>query len=155
MAKLWVHVLHQKKGHETDCLAACAAMILSHLGIKVNYRQLLRLLEVDPLLGAFSSNITRLEQLSVNVEYGDHADLPKIEQHLSQGQPVITFVDTGELPYWNERTFHAVVVVGIDEQFLYLNDPAFDEAPQIVGRGDFELAWIEQDERYAVITAGQ
>ena len=30
-----------------------------------------------------------------------------------------------------------------------LNDPAFEEAPKVVSRGDFDLAWLERDEVYA------
>jgi len=46
-----------------------------------------------------------------------------------------------------------VVAVGIDERRVYLNDPFFDAAPQSVSRLEFELAWDEMDNVYAVITA--
>ncbi len=62
------------------------------------------------------------------------------------------FVNTIELDYWTEATRHAVVVVGIDERQVYLNDPFFEVAPQIVSRLEFELAWDEMDNSYAVIT---
>jgi hypothetical protein len=35
---------------------------------------------------------------------------------------------------------------------VYLNDPAFVQAPMQVSIGDFDLAWLEHDEKYAVIT---
>jgi uncharacterized protein YvpB len=44
-----------------------------------------------------------------------------------------------------------VLVVGFDEHAVYINDPAFEQAPQRVPRADFELAWLEFDYRYAVI----
>jgi uncharacterized protein YvpB len=53
--------------------------------------------------------------------------------------------------YWTYATDHAVLVVGYDEQAVYINDPAFEQAPQRVSRADFELAWLEFDYRYAVI----
>ena len=35
---------------------------------------------------------------------------------------------------------------------LYVNDPYRSEAPIAVPRGDFELAWLERDYHYALIT---
>jgi ABC-type bacteriocin/lantibiotic exporter with double-glycine peptidase domain len=49
-------------------------------------------------------------------------------------------------------THHAVVIIGIDGDRVYLNDPAFVTAPQIVARDEFEPAWIEHNYRFAVIT---
>jgi len=80
--------------------------------------------------------------------------LEELELRIAQGQPCIVFLDTAELPYWSEATFHAVVVVGMDDEYIYVNDPAFDEAPQRITWGDFDLAWIEEGYYYAVISAG-
>ncbi len=46
---------------------------------------------------------------------------------------------------------HAVVVTGLDDDYIYLNDPAFTNAPIQVRRGDFDLAWLAQDEYYALL----
>jgi uncharacterized protein YvpB len=69
-----------------------------------------------------------------------------------QGQPVIVFVRTGELPYWTYSVDHALVVVGFGDAELYVNDPHFVEAPIAVPQDDFELAWLERDYAYALIT---
>lgn len=73
---------------------------------------------------------------------------------LQNGVPAIIFLRTGDLPYWQHQTDHAVIVVGYDDeaQLIYLNDPYFDEAPIAVSVSDFELAWLERDYHYAVIT---
>ncbi|MEZ4732190.1 MAG: hypothetical protein R3E79_34160 [Caldilineaceae bacterium] len=52
----------------------------------------------------------------------------------------------------NKVADHAVVVVGFDEQSIYLHDPEFAESPINVSYGDFDLAWLEHDEMYAVLT---
>jgi predicted double-glycine peptidase len=67
------------------------------------------------------------------------------------GWPVIVPLRTGELPHWSENIDHAVVVVGMDEHSVYLNDPAFATAPIQVPHGDFDLAWLEREEYYAVL----
>ncbi len=63
----------------------------------------------------------------------------------------IAFVNTACLSYWPEATRHAVVVVGLDAERVYLNDPFFDAAPQYTSRLEFELAWDEFDNAYAVL----
>ncbi len=130
---------------------ACAAMVLNHIGVTVNYRQLVHTLAIVPGVGAGSFNIQHLEKLGVSVAYqqGTIADL---RTRLRSNQPCIAFVDTGQLPYWNESANHALVVVGLDEDHVYVHDPEFPIAPLQVSIGDFDLAWLEHDEMYAVIT---
>jgi len=125
-------------------------MVLDYIGQPVNYDRLLRLLQIDPEYGTVARNILRLSELGVEVLY-TRGTLDDIRNHLAANQPCIAFVNTGELPYWKERTGHAVVVIGIDDESVYLNDPAFTAAPQVISHGDFLLAWMEVEEYYAVI----
>ena len=69
-------------------------------------------------------------------------------------------VATELLPYWLLRTDlpeaermaeHAVVVVGIDDHNLYVNDPDFAVAPQVVKLDWFVEAWAYHNDAYAVI----
>jgi hypothetical protein len=71
---------------------------------------------------------------------------------LSTGSPVIVFVRTSELPYWHEDTAHALVLVGLDDTFAYVLDPAYpSEIPVSVEIGDFALAWSYFEQAYALI----
>ncbi|MBK8050377.1 MAG: hypothetical protein IPK16_26700 [Anaerolineales bacterium] len=57
-----------------------------------------------------------------------------------------------ELPHWHgHQAQHAVLVVGIEHQALYLHDPALPDGPTAVSIDDFLLAWQEMDNRYAVL----
>lgn len=132
-----------------DCLAACAAMVLDYLGLSLPHTKLLNLLDTGPY-GAPRRNILRLTTLGLEVNYGE-ATPSILAAYLESEHPVIAFVDTGELPYWSESTNHAVVVAGINAEAVLLYDPAFD-SPQVVLRGDFELAWLECDNVCALIT---
>jgi ABC-type bacteriocin/lantibiotic exporter with double-glycine peptidase domain len=145
-------VPHQRQQSDGDCLAACAAMLLAHLGHRIDYPHLLQLLNIQPY-GAPAGNIRRLSQLKLNVTYSQ-TDLAGLETMLEQGQPVIVFVRTSELPHWTYATDHALVVVGYDDRQVYVNDPDRDEGemPITIPRGDFELAWLERDYYYALIT---
>lgn len=142
------HVQQQQPG---ECLAACAQMILTYLAIPVTYQKLLKLVQVKSGIGTPVAHLRFLEQLNLEVVYRQGGSFDELADHLRQGHPCMVFLKTGELSYWPEATDHAVVVVGLDEQFIYVNDPAFPDAPVQVERGEFDLAWLEWDERYAVL----
>ena len=142
-------VPHREQAQASDCLAACAAMVLGYLGQPVSYTQLLSLLGIGPV-GAPRRNITRLSRFGLKVTYGE-STLPIVEARLQAGQPVIAFVDTGELSYWTVASNHAVVVVGMEGDVVLVNDPAFPSAPQRVERGEFELAWLNADNACAIV----
>jgi ABC-type bacteriocin/lantibiotic exporter with double-glycine peptidase domain len=141
---------HHKQRQQADCLAACVAMVLEYWKQPLAYTRLIALLGIQDF-GAPSSNVRRLADLGLSVSF-DQGDLASLEVHLQRGEPCIVFLRTGELPYWVEDTGHAVVVVGLDSDTVYFNDPAFDKAPQQVSHGDFLLAWLDFDYDYAVIT---
>lgn len=132
-------VPHQQQHERGECLVACAAMILVYLGVSITYKRLLKLLQVRSQIGAPASSIHKLEQLGITVVY-QQGTLAELHSHLANGRPCIVFLKTGELPYWDEDSDHAVVVVGLDDNLVYLNDPEFPDAPIQVPRGDFDLA---------------
>ncbi|HID53336.1 MAG TPA: hypothetical protein EYP41_15060 [Anaerolineae bacterium] len=88
--------------------------------------------------------------LSIQIKQGEIADL---QNCLIKNIPPIIFVNTAELPYWSEPTGHALVVVGIDETHIFVNDPAFPDAPESLAIAALELARLEMDQFFAVILA--
>lgn len=151
MTQLILPVPHVSQRQQGECLAACVAMMLLHLGQAVNYDHLLKLLRVKSGIGAPISNVLQLDKLGLSITYrqGTWSDL---QNHLLNNQPCLTPVQSGELPYWTEDTYHAVVVIGLDDDNIYLNDPALPASPISAPRGDFDLAWLARDEMYAVLT---
>lgn len=151
MPAVFLEIEHVQQHNDGECLAACAAMVLNFIGIPVAYKRLIRMLEIKGDFGTPSFKIRNLARLGVRVAY-EQGNLDILRTHLQAGQPCITFVKTGELPYWTRNLDHAVVVAGIDDEFVYLNDPDLPTAPTSVSLGDFDLAWLEHDEMYAVLT---
>lgn len=101
--------------------------------------------------GTPASNIRRLTGWGFQVRY-DTSSLRELRTFLSAGQPPIVFLRTADLPYAEEDAPHAVVVVGIDDDTVYLLDPDYpDQAPVMVSIGDFALAWSHFDQACAVI----
>lgn len=142
-------VSHRKQLQQSDCLAACAAMLLEHLQLPIEYARLVQLLAIRSYGAAFS-NLRRLEELGVSVVI-EKGSLAKLRRALDQGLPIVVAVNTGPLTYWTDDTAHALVVVGIEQETVLVNDPEFSQAPQAVPLDEFLLAWLEQDYRQALI----
>ncbi len=153
MPKILLNVSHRKQRlRSAECLPACVAMVLGYLGQPVEYNALLSLLHTRSDVGTAAANVRYLETLGVNVRLF-HADLDTVRESLVNDWPVIAFVETAPLLYWSEDTDHAVLIVGIDDEAVYVNDPEFEQVPQRIPRVQFELAWFRFDNLCAVITA--
>ena len=150
MRPILLPIPHRVQHEDGECLVACALMALAHIDISIPYQRLSNLLQTKKQLGTPASNVLKLRQLGIKVVY-EQGTLNKLYSYLAHNRPCIAFVKTIELPYWDQVTDHAVVVVGIDNEFVYLNDPVSPTAPIQVSHGDFELAWQEWDELYAVL----
>ena len=77
--------------------------------------------------------------------------LADLRAALSQGVPPIVLVYTGELPYWNLAAAHAVVLLGIENNWAVLNDPGVRQAAIRVSLDDLLLAWDEMANLYALL----
>lgn len=147
-----IAVPHIQQKRTGECLAACALMICSYLKIAIDYQRLVRLLEIKQEVGVSFSKIHNLEKLRLTVVYQKGGTLQQLYNLLTAGWPVIVSVQTKELPYWNGvASLHAVVLVGMDKEYVYLNDPEWPEAPVQVSIGDFDLAWLARGERFALL----
>ena len=125
MPKTLLAVSHLRQQAESDCLPVCVQMALIYLGRSVPYEDLVRLLGTR-WFGTPSENILRLEQLGIQVTLRE-LSWAEIEAALIRQQPVIAFVATADLPYGSTTADHVVVMVGIDAEFVYVNDPYFAE----------------------------
>lgn len=130
-------------------------MVLDFLNHEIEYSRFLQLLKIQSY-GAPAGNIRHLAQLGLSVTYSV-TDIDGLYSMLDGGMPVIVFLRTKDLPYWSHQTDHAVVVVGYEpeSQTVYLNDPYFDQAAIGVSRDLFELAWLERDYFYAVVSQAE
>jgi ABC-type bacteriocin/lantibiotic exporter with double-glycine peptidase domain len=139
MPTISLAVPHCKQEWNKSCVAACTRMVLLFHGRDVPEADLRVLLKTDAE-GSKPSSLTALASLGFDVTFVQ-ATLGDLEAALSAGSPPIVFVYTGLLGYWPVTCDHAAVVVGLDDDFVYLNDPYFDTAPQKVERREFLAAW--------------
>ena len=147
----WLRVPHYKQSQEGLCLPACVRMVLAYLGRDTDEDRLAQTLKTRSF-GTPADNIRFLGKLGYTVlfERGTESDL---RRWLGQSLPCIVFLKTEALPYWKTEHAHAVVLVGLSDDVAHVNDPAFDDAPQVIPLEHFLLAWSEFDYEYAVITS--
>lgn len=149
MQKILLDVSHLTQHAESDCLPICAMMVLNYLDLNTSYTRLSKLLGTRSF-GTPSDNIQRLSQLGVNVILTEL--LPtQIHDYLQEGCPVIAFVSTADFPHWDVDTDHTVVIIGMDEEVVYINDPYFSVAPQEVLHPLFELSQLKFNYKCAVL----
>ena len=136
-----LNVTHSRQETETGCLVACVQMALSYLGISRSQDELAQVMCSVPHVGTIGRNVLNLQSPTVQVTY-TQGSLEWLRTWINQGVPVITLVQTAELPYWaGVEAQHAVVVVGLDDDNVHVLDPA--RGPEILSvlHGDFLLAW--------------
>jgi len=142
------HRIQQADGY---CLPACVEMVLAYWGIERNQQDLARQMGTIPNFGTPGSSVLRLSSKQIQVDYSQ-GDLESIKHALANDIPPIALVWTGELLYWQYETAHAVAITGIEGDFLFLNDPAYEQPDIRVSVGDFYLAWDEMANHYALLT---
>jgi len=128
-------------------------MVCAYWQVEVKYRDLLDVLEIEPDAGTPFSKIRYLSRLGLSVHHWRYGRMIELYRFLAEGWPCIVSVRTGELHYWQTDTFHTLTVVGMTETHILAHDSDLSYGPAKIPIGDFELAWLEMDEAFAVITA--
>lgn len=133
------------------CMPACAQMVLAFQGIFRSQDELARQLHLKPQLGTPTRNIQWLASPEIKVIY-EEGTLDQVQTWLQSGIPIIAFIQAGELAHWRGEFFqHAVVIVGLDGEAVWLLDPDMDETPLALSVEEFMLAWLGMDYLYAVL----
>lgn len=149
MPTISLNVSHVLQTADSDCLVACAQMMLDYVGVQKSYDVLTQILGTR-WFGTPARNLKNLEGEGVSVTLTE-LDVDEVQTHLQNGRPVIAFVHTADFPHWAEATNHAVVVSGFDDDTIYLHDPFFTNAPQKVTKDQFALAQLPFDHLCALI----
>lgn len=149
MPNVLLPVPHFEQSRDGYCLPACVQMVLAFWGNQYSEKALANVLGTKQY-GTPIHNAKRVQKEGHQVTVNSLTKT-QLESWLDSGQPVIVRVWTGMLDYWETVTSHVVVVVGYDETAVFLNDPSFAVAPQIVVWDAFLAAWAEYDETAVVI----
>jgi ABC-type bacteriocin/lantibiotic exporter with double-glycine peptidase domain len=150
MPTVLLPVPHCKQEGPHNCLPACARMVLRYLGQEVSEAELAAQLGTTEL-GTPGNRLLRLSSSTLHVDFGP-LTLSLVYNKLNAGTPIITLARTLFLDYWQADLAHAVVVVGYDDEYLLLNDPEFEDAPQRATPDGFLAAWGEFDHLAGIIS---
>ena len=145
-----LEVPHYQQSAEGYCLPACARMVLAYLGLERTEAEIAKVLGTREF-GTPGFAIQRLRSWGLQVDFGTWTETELLSA-LAAKQPVIAFVKTGFLDYWQEDFAHAIVVVGAssDQQF-WVNDPDRSQAPLMVSLNGLWAAWGEFSYQGAVL----
>jgi ABC-type bacteriocin/lantibiotic exporter with double-glycine peptidase domain len=134
-----LNVPHYKQEFHYSCFAAAVRMVLAFFGHQHTEAELRAAMSTSSG-GTRARDLLGLVNLGFEVQFVT-TDLAGLVAFLTVGQPPIALLATEFLPYWQEICNHVAVVVGVDDSWVYLNDPYFDSAPQQVSHSDFLAAW--------------
>ncbi len=133
------------------CMPACAQMVLAYQDISYSQDELAKVLNLKPGLGTPTRNIQRLASPEIKAVY-EEGTLEQVQTWLGMGIPVIAFVQAGELSHWRDEFFqHAVVIVGLEKDMVWLLDPDTNGNPIAIPTNELMLAWSGMDYLYAVL----
>jgi ABC-type bacteriocin/lantibiotic exporter with double-glycine peptidase domain len=143
-------VPHFQQSAEGYCLPACARMALAYLGVQQAERELSRTLATRQY-GTPSYAIQKLANKRLQVVYQEWS-VPELLLRLEQGQPLIVFVRTLFLDYYEDDFAHALVIVGAEPQECFLvHDPLQGNGPYGTRWDGLLAAWAEFDYHGAVM----
>lgn len=135
-------VPHFEQSGEGYCLPACARMVLAYLGMERTEAEIAQLLGTQRF-GTPNFAIVKLAAWGVEVDFRVW-ELEELLSALAKGQPVILFVQTGFLDYWEEDFGHAIVVVGVtDKQQFWIHDPSQPKGARQASLNGLLAAWCE------------
>ncbi|MDO8743050.1 MAG: cysteine peptidase family C39 domain-containing protein [Candidatus Azambacteria bacterium] len=99
------------------CGPASLKMALEYFGVEKSEKELARLINCNPDMGAKAEDIvSAAKKLGFNAQIKDLANFEDIKEYLSQEIPVI-------VDWFSEDDGHYSVAVDIDEKNIYLQDP--------------------------------
>ena len=149
MPNVLLQAPHYSQSRDGMCLPACVRMVLAHQGRYFSEDALAALLKTKDF-GTPISNAVRLKQWGLSIEVGPCTE-NRLRAELLEGRPIIARVWTAMLDYWGVETSHVVVVVGFDDEGVYLNDPATEIWPIHVSWNGFLAAWFEFGQTAVII----
>jgi ABC-type bacteriocin/lantibiotic exporter with double-glycine peptidase domain len=133
------------------CGAASLKIVLDYYGIEKSEKELAKLCKVDKDLGTDDKSIKRVaEKLGFKVIIKNNSSFKDIEKRLDKKVPVIVdWFTKGRQDYSESEVAdgHYSVVAGLDEKFIYLQDPEIGKIRKLK-RDDFVTVWFDFRGKY-------
>lgn len=136
----------QETLHADMCGPASLKIVLDYYGMNKSEQVLAKLTKLVPGLGTDDKSIAHAaESLGLNVQIENESTFNDIERWLKKGVPVIVdWFTRGRSDYGDSEVAdgHYSVVVGLDNEYIYLQDPEIGSERKIA-REDFMKVWFD------------
>lgn len=136
----------QETLHASMCGPASLKMVLEYYGIERTENDLAKLAGTDPELGTSAEGIKKAaESFCFKVEIQNNSTFEDIQAWLNKKVPlIVNWFTRGRIDYPESDVpdGHLSVVVGLDEEYIYLQDPEIGKLRKI-GRDDFLKVWFD------------
>ena len=133
------------------CGPASIKIVLDYYGLKKSEKELARFCQYDKNLGIDDEKIKKVaESLGFNVKIKSNSNFKDIEKWLDKKVPVIVnWFTKGRQEYSESEVSdgHYSVVAGLDEKYIYLQDPEIGKIRKIK-RDDFMRVWFDFKGKY-------
>jgi len=141
----------QETLYASMCGPVSLKMVLGYRGVEKSEKELAKLCKVDKNLGVNDRDIKRVaEQLGFKVVIKNNSSFKDIEKWLDKKVPVIVdWFTKGRQEYFESETAdgHYSVVAGLDEKYIYLQDPEIGKIRKLK-RDDFMRVWFDFEGGY-------
>jgi predicted double-glycine peptidase len=138
-----------RQSTEYSCGAAALQAVLGYWGRDVGEEDLRELLNTDPESGTYPEDILRVaRELGLEAEYRENLTLEEIETSVVRGVPVIVDCQAWRSPASGNEPWaddwvdgHWMVIIGLDDENVYFEDPYILGSRGFMSRQEFEERW--------------
>jgi predicted double-glycine peptidase len=138
-----------RQSTEYSCGASALRSVLSYWGSQVDEAELIKLLGTSEDVGTYPEDIVRgARALGFDAEAVDNLTLDAVQKFTATGSPMIALgqvwrsrqkSNTSVIDDWDDG--HYIVVLGVDQDYVYFQDPYIRMSKGFVPRGTFEALW--------------
>ena len=134
---------------EYSCGASALQSVLNYWGSDVDEETLMTLLDTNDEVGTYPENlVSGARTLGFDADFKENATLDELQQYTSDGHPVIALAqlwrsekDTPESAADEWDCGHYIVILSVDADYVYFQDPFIRMGKGFVPRSVFEEHW--------------
>lgn len=134
-----------------SCGAAALQAVLMYWGVEYREDELMEMLGTDPEQGTHPESIVRVaRELGFEAELREGMTLEDLSRLVGEGVPVIVDCQAwreGDQPPWRDtwEDGHYMVVIGIDSENVYFEDPSALGSRGFIPRDEFLERWHDYE----------
>ena len=137
--------------NKSYCGPASLKMVLDYYGIEKTEKELVKMTGCDKDLGVDNKGIKKTAKaLGFKVKIKNNSSYSDIQKWLDKGVPIIVdWFTRGRIDYTDSDVpdGHYSVVAGLDDKFIYLQDPEIGKIRKI-DKKDFLTVWFDFKGKY-------